>query len=184
MLFGKRLRGVQKQVKTSVHRPLESKKNKPVPWIPMASPAVTMESPWRLRGTPWRLHGDCGGRHGNPGNRFIFPCSQVVCGLSFLPVLRFREDFAGLHGDSAETSCRLHDDLMGLHGDSVGLHGDSMVTAGTQSVLLPAPSRGGWPISNRPLEKRSLALHRDAFSELSTPGRIPKLGTLERHAPV
>ena len=45
--------------------------------------------------------------------------------------LRLREDFVGLHGDSAETSCRLHDDLMGLHGDSVGLHGDSMVTAGT-----------------------------------------------------
>ena len=44
--------------------------------------------------------------------------------------LRLREDFVGLHGDSAETSCRLHDDLMGLHGDSVGLHGDSMVTAG------------------------------------------------------
>ena len=121
---------------------------------------------------------------GIQGTGLFFPCSQVVCGLSFLPVLRLREDFAGHHGGSAETSCRLHDDLMGLHGDSVGLHGDSMVTAGTQSVLLPAPSRGGWPISNRPLEKMSLALHRYAFFELPTPGRIPKLKGVQRHAPV
>ena len=72
-----------------------------------------MESPWTLLGSPWKAR-----------SRF------AAENLGEIEFLRLREDFVGLHGDSAETSCRLHDDLMGLHGDSVGLHGDSMVTQG------------------------------------------------------
>ena len=32
---------------------LGAERNKPVPWIPMASPAVTMEPPWSPTESPW-----------------------------------------------------------------------------------------------------------------------------------